>query len=146
MVVTRTDHIGMRNELSSSFYIWPLTIPPYCISVRFSRHLGRAISMKTPRRPANTRNANWPSTMSHHHECSITRQGGKCVLSHVSGPPPGALESASSTAFSSSISLRSTAAAAAEKEDHHQYHNVPSRFATPSRPNVLGSIFTGVGS
>ncbi|VDK35480.1 unnamed protein product [Taenia asiatica] len=114
-------------------------------SKKFSRHLGRAISMKTPRRLANTRNANGLSTISRHHDCSsTTRQGGRCIPSHVSGPPPGALESASSTALSSSISLRSTAAGAAEKEGHHQYHNVPSGFATPSRPSVLGSIFTGL--
>ncbi|EUB63999.1 Protein ECT2 [Echinococcus granulosus] len=116
-------------------------------SKKFSRHLGRAISMKTPRRPANTRNANGPSTMSYHYECnSATRQGGRRVPSHVSGPPLGALESASSMALSSSISLLSTAAATAEKENRHHYNNVSSGFATPSRPSVLGSIFTGVGS
>ncbi|VDM17680.1 unnamed protein product [Hydatigera taeniaeformis] len=115
-------------------------------SKKFSRHLGRAISLKTPRRAANTRNANGSSLLSHQHECNNTmRQGGKYIISHVSGPPLWTLESASSTALSSSISLRCTAAAAvADKEDHHQYHNVPSRFATPSRPSVLGSIFTGL--
>uniref|UniRef100_A0A5K3FM54 DH domain-containing protein n=1 Tax=Mesocestoides corti TaxID=53468 RepID=A0A5K3FM54_MESCO len=104
-------------------------------SKKFPRHLGRAISMKTPRRLPNARTNVTASAMPSTTSTAPHHTSGKHVEKRVLAPIP--LDLASGSALSSAVSLKPTV----EDEEH-----LPQEFTTPSRPSVLGSLFGGLRS